>query len=194
LELGRRTTEAALKKWYADQREPLHASDRLRATDLVALTKRHKDEPYRDALFSLLVNHRNATAAVLRAALQASGNSLSVANAVATSAHAPISLLRRLLASRHRSVREHAQLAVIATRMADGASARAIKGWLSTFAGDAGIDLGVRALIAGSSKTPRPLLDKLVMDDADFIAATARQTIRRSARAKRVATPSRRHR
>jgi hypothetical protein len=192
MELDLSTTVRDLQRWYASaRRESLQLSRTLTSGDLVALLKRHRDRRYSDALFSIIVTCPIATPEVLQAALTASDDASSVQSAIATRRDVPRSLLLHLRKSQYRSVRHHAELALISDKIATGVPARTIKELLAKYPGDGGIDLGVRAVIAASVKTPQRLLQRLTDDDADFIAAAARKTLRRLASGKSVSSRSR---
>jgi hypothetical protein len=173
------TTRQTLETWHAAKpRSTLGLSALLTARDLMTLCRAHAQGDYTPALYSLIACDSRSDVRVWRLALDLSRGDASVANSIATQQRAPLRLLRELTRSRHTSVRQHAELALISQKLNAGASQRTIRRLISQYSGDDGISLGVRSLIAAHNHTPRNVLKILTTDDADLVSSSARRSLR----------------
>jgi len=178
------TTPERIRDWYKSaHRGALVISPRLAGSQLIQLCKIHANQDYSRALLSAVVSSRAADQEVMKHALVASGQDPAVANSVATSGRASSVILRKLLKSPDRSVREHAELAIISKEIEEGIAPLHLERILARHRGDGGISLGVRSLVARNLQTPRKILDALAHDEADLVSEIARRTIRRQRKA-----------
>jgi hypothetical protein len=148
--------------------------------DLERIAAAHRYERYRGALLQLLVAHPAADAEFLHAVLDAEDDA-GVQSAVATSPQASRAVLERLAASGSPGARAHAALALLQMDLAT-APPEVFEAALAHHVGDAGIDLGARALLVAHPRTPRVVLTRLAEDDADFIRHAAEARLGRSPR------------
>lgn len=82
-------------------------------------------------------------------------------NTVATSSHAPLSILRKLARSKDRHVREHAKLNLLVRSIRKTRSTRALWRWWAHSQSDAGLDLGIQMCLATHARTPVGLLAEI---------------------------------
>src|SRR5688500_6071073 len=108
-------TKASLRRlWKAGQGSlSLVPDPRMTPKQLESFALAHGGEKYTSALFQLLANHPKATGRLFRLLLARCGDAPDVASAIILSGKASKSLLRALRKSSSRSVREHADLALI---------------------------------------------------------------------------------
>jgi hypothetical protein len=173
------TTRQNLDAWHAAKpRSTLGLSALLTARDLMTLCRAHAHRDYTPALYSLIAFDSRSNVRVWRLALDLSGGDASVANSIATQQRTPLRLLRELTRSRHTSVSQHAELALISRKLHAGANQKTISRLLSHYSGDDGISLGVRSLIAAHNQTPRSVLKILTTDHADLVSSSARRSLR----------------
>ena len=154
-------------------------SPTLSPLELQVLCRRHANESYVAELLSAVTTHPAADDGVLRAILCLVPNDVTIQNSVASSGKASIPLLRALAASPAQSVRDHASLALIEKETIPAADESVLRSLLDRHGGDEGISLGVRHLLAKHEQTPDSILRRLVNDEVDFIASTARENLQR---------------
>lgn len=114
------------------------------------------------------VTDETAWRAILRPTVDAE-----VAMAALGNPHVPPSEISLLLRHPSPRVRGHAVLAELSLRIPRLNTAE-LDALLDEHAGDGGVSLGVRHLIARSPSSPTRILERLAHDEADFIAHCAR--------------------
>jgi hypothetical protein len=181
-------------RYKAETTLRLQLSPRLSGSDLLRMCERHTGRAHTTALLSMIVCHRHATPAVLECVLRQARRDPRLLDAVVTSGHASEDILRKLARSRQRTVRQHAELGLLTKRLSRPFSAGFVSAVLRRHAGDEGIALGVRSLVAGSKRTPVTILRRLASDEADQVAETARRNLATRQRAQRSLSGRRRTR
>lgn len=88
----------------------------------------------------------------------------------------PLEEVTRLQRHASEQVRGHALLAHLKQRLPHMNDAE-FSEVLDAHPGDEGVSLGVRHLLARAEETPRKILERLVDDDADFVADCARRRL-----------------
>ncbi len=96
---------------------------------------------------------------------------------LATDKMTPASVLEMLEKDASETVRSHAQLNLLGRTLDAGLSEAGLMALISEYAGDDGISIGVRQLIASSRNTPLNILKVLEADEVDCIAMVARQNV-----------------
>jgi hypothetical protein len=182
MHINSKTTPAALRRHFRRTRGSIAwpLDQRMGPTALRRMVARFgADDELGDPLLQMIAAHPSADDAVVDDLLAAAPEAASVAHAVATSGRASARVLKALARHSDASVRDHAQLALIAGKLRLGLGAGAIERLLAEHQGDAGIALGVRAMVARSESCPAGVLKRLAEDSADFVALAARETLAR---------------
>lgn len=180
-------SRASLRRlWKAGRGSlPIVLDPRMTAKQLESFALAHSGERYARALFQILANHPKASGRFFRLLLAQSGGAPEIASAIIQSGRAPKSLLRAFRKSPSRSVKEHADLALLGAAMDSGSRDTFARLLDRHWGKDTGISLGVRQMMAAHPQTPRRLLKRLAGDEADFIAALARKRLAGTSRPSR---------
>lgn len=160
---------------------PVVLDPRMTAKELESLIPASRLEKYSLPLFQLLATHPRASGRLFRLLIAESGGSPEVETSIIMSGRASERMLRTLRRSESKSVREHAELALVRAAL-ESAGPDSFSRLLTKHSeSDHGISLAVRQVLAEHPRTPAPILRKLAEDEADFIAALARRRLYRKA-------------
>jgi hypothetical protein len=149
--------------------------------ELLYLARKHAAEEYGEDLAQLISAHSQVTARALTMLARLHPNSSAVANAIATSGRAPISLLQRFATSHDKYLREHAELALLSRRL-DGGGLRRFWKALEENRGEDGEAIARRSVVLLHPKVPKEILTELRNDPIDSFAKEANRRLRRLSR------------
>lgn len=169
-----KTSAAAIRKHFQTSAGALHVKIAQPASgrELVELARAHAREEYGEQLAQIICQHPSIAGRYLAALDRILPRSLGLANAIATSGKAPVSLLRRYAARRDRHLREHAKLALL-SRSLDGAGVRKFREVLEKSRGDKPSAVARRSIVLLHPSTPREVLADLCLDPVDSFAKEA---------------------
>lgn len=140
--------------------------------ELIELAREHAREEYGKQLVQIICQHPSITGRSLVALDRIFPWSLELANAIATSGKAPISLLRRYAARRDRYLREHAELALLNRRL-KGAGVREFREVLEQSRGPDPSAMARRSIVVFHPSTPKEILADLLLDPVDSLSKEA---------------------
>lgn len=142
------------------------------ARELIELARAHAPEAYGEQLAQIICQHPSMSGRYLAALDRIFPRSLGLANSIATSGKAPVSLLRRYAARRDRYLREHAKLALL-SRSLDGAGVRKFREVLDKSDGDSPSAMARRSIVLMHPSTPKEVLADLLLDPVDSFSKEA---------------------
>lgn len=174
------TSAAAIRAHYRRNNGVLRVeiAKSVSASELIGLARLHAREIYGEQLAQIVCQHQNMTARHLAALDRILPKSLGLANAIATSGKAPLSLLRRYATRRDRHLREHAKLALL-SRSLDGAGVRKFRRILDRSGGDSPSAMARRSIVLTHPSTPVEVLAGLLSDPIDSFAREASRRLGR---------------
>jgi hypothetical protein len=154
----------------------IELDESLTKQDLLDMMAGFREEEYYPEILHCMALHESADEEILRLIIAERSEDSGVLSAVVTSPRASRAVLLDLAGSSDEMVQGHAQLGVLKHEL-DNATPEWCWELFQRHAGDAGINLGVRQLLAHHERTPRDLLAALAEDEADFIAELARSRL-----------------
>ena len=155
--------------------QTVELSPRTSPSDLVRIIEEVRASMYGRPFLELLAAQPIDASAAWNALLEDPVDP-GVAMAALENAAVPDQHIARLLRHPTEQVRGHALLAQLRRTLPRMTSVE-IEALLEAHAGDEGVSLGVRHLVARTGGTPRHILERLADDDADFIARCARERV-----------------
>lgn len=178
LTLDHRLNKAAIKKALETENiNTLSLHPSLTPAFLVRLIEEMRSSKHSRVFFELLaaspIRDKEVWQAILRAPVDAN-----IAMTALDNPALPQESIAQLQSHSSPHVRGHALLAHLRDRLPRLSEAE-LDALIDEHAGDTGVSLGVRHLVACSPGVPQRILERLAEDEADFVAESAKRSLER---------------